>query len=216
MSPGEESPADPQLPAYVIEGARSNRASCKACRRKIDKGALRLGVLIEGPFGTGYLWFHLKCAAKRRIEDVEEAYASRAWAEGVEVPPLESLRKLAEESEQERKAKPVAPYAERSPSGRAKCKQCGEALEQGALRIVVLREVQFGNQIRKGPITVHPRCVREALDAPDSAHGGPLERAGFLDALRANTLALPAAPAGERAIDPAELERVAAEIGSLA
>ena len=59
---------EPKLAAYVIEGARSSRSRCKSCRRKIDKGVLRIGVLIEGPYGTGYLWHHLRCAARRQFE----------------------------------------------------------------------------------------------------------------------------------------------------
>ena len=46
----------------------------------LNKDTLRLGILLEGPFGTGYLWHHLQCAARRRIEDVEAAYAQEAFA----------------------------------------------------------------------------------------------------------------------------------------
>ncbi len=64
---------EPELPTHVIEPARSSRSKCKACRRAIDKGVLRIGILISGPFGDGYLGHHLACAARRRLEDVEEA-----------------------------------------------------------------------------------------------------------------------------------------------
>ena len=74
-------PAEPELPPFVIEGARSSRSKCKACRRKIDKGALRIGILIEGPYGTGYMWHHIKCAARRHLHRVEEAYELEAWKE---------------------------------------------------------------------------------------------------------------------------------------
>ncbi|MDH3284344.1 MAG: PARP-type zinc finger-containing protein, partial [Acidobacteriota bacterium] len=85
-----------QLPPYVIENARSGRSRCKTCRRTIDKGALRLGVLIEGPFGAGHMWHHLKCAARKMIDRVEEAYALEAWRQAKtppeSVPDLEQLR----------------------------------------------------------------------------------------------------------------------------
>ena len=115
-----------ELPAYKIEKARSGRSKCKTCRRAIQKEKLRLGILIEGPFGPGYLWHHLTCAARRRIGDVEEAYASEAWPEGLELPTLESLGKLVEEGERKKAEKPQAPYAEKAPTGRSKCKHCGE------------------------------------------------------------------------------------------
>ncbi len=107
------SPAEPQAP-YVIEGARSSRAKCKTCRKTIDKGVLRLGVLIEGPYGIGYLWHHLTCAAKRRLEDVEEAYATEAWKAAKEppenLPTIEELRKVSEEAEEKRQSRPKFPY----------------------------------------------------------------------------------------------------------
>jgi hypothetical protein len=197
----DESAPIEQLPPYRLEGARSSRSSCKACRKKIEKGALRLGVMIEGPFGSGYLWYHLKCAAKRRIEDVEAAYTEQAWDPGVEVPPIEELRKLAAESAEEKKNKKVAPYVEIAPSARSKCKQCGEGIDEGAPRVVVLRAVEFGNQVRNGPIAVHPRCVKTALEAPDSA----TEASGLRSALRANS--------GD--IDAKLLERALAELGQV-
>ena len=158
-----------ELPPYKIEPARSSRSGCKGCRRKIAKDALRLGVMIEGPFGAGYLWFHLNCAAKRRPEDLEEAYAQQAWPEGCEVPPIEELRKLADVAAKEKAEKKEPPYGELAPSGRSKCKQCGETIDKGTVRVVLSREVHFYNQVRSGPINVHPACVQAALDAEDNA-----------------------------------------------
>jgi Poly(ADP-ribose) polymerase and DNA-Ligase Zn-finger region len=182
-------PAEPQAP-YVIEGARSSRAKCKTCRKTIDKGVLRLGVLIEGPYGIGYLWHHLTCAAKRRLDDVEEAYATEAWKAAKEppenVPTIEELRKLNEEAEEKRQSRPKLPYAEVDPSGRAKCKQCGEIMEKGSLRVVLGREIEFGSQYRTMPIQVHPGCVALELEREDCA----TEAAGFADAIRANSQGL--------------------------
>jgi ribosomal protein L37AE/L43A len=187
---------------YKIEEARSSRSRCRTCKRKIDKGLLRIGVLLEGPYGTGYLWHHLTCAAKRRFEDVEEAYAAEAWEKGaVEPPSLESLAKLREKAEEQKKNKKELPYAERAPSGRAKCKHCGETIEKDAFRVVLGRDVQFGNQIRTGPINVHPSCVPAELMAEDCE----TEIEGFEDALKANSSGL----------TTPELEECLAAIGEL-
>ena len=181
-----------QLPAYVIEGARSSRSRCKTCRRKIDKGSLRIGMLIEGPYGTGYLWHHLRCAARRRFEQVQEAYELEAWKVAKEppkkLPTLEELRKHAEEIAERREKRRELPHAEVDPSGRAKCKHCGEPLEKGSLRIVLGRDVEFGGQVRTGPIHVHPRCVTGELQAENCAT--PAE--GFAEALRTNSSDVPA------------------------
>lgn len=190
-APSPAAPAEPQAP-YVIEGARSSRAKCKTCRKTIDRGTLRLGVLIEGPYGIGYLWHHLNCAAKRRLDDVEEAYAAEAWKAAKEppenVPTIEELRKVNEEAEEKRQSRPRLPYAEVDPSGRAKCKQCGGLMEKGSLRVVLGREIEFGNQYRTMPIQVHPRCVALELEREDCAN----ESAGFAEAIRANSQGLTA------------------------
>jgi Poly(ADP-ribose) polymerase and DNA-Ligase Zn-finger region len=190
-SPAPEAPQE-KLPPYVIEGARSSRSKCKTCRKKIDKDVLRLGVLIEGPYGIGYLWHHLTCAAKRRLDDVEEAYATEAWKEAKvppdDVPSIEELRKLHEEAEEKRQSRQRIPYAEVDPSGRAKCKECGALMEKGSLRVVLGREVEFGNQFRTMPIQVHPACVATAIEREDCS----TEAAGFAEALRANSQGLDA------------------------
>jgi hypothetical protein len=187
----DEPQPEESLPPHLIEGARSSRSKCKACRRKIDKGALRLGVLIEGPYGTGYLWHHLTCAARRRPDDVEQAYADEAWRFAKEppqkVPPLEKLRALREAAERRREERKAIPYAESAPSGRARCKQCNELIAKDSMRVVLGREVEFGNQVRVGPINVHPACVAKALKAEDNA----TEAEGLAEALRVNSRGVP-------------------------
>ncbi|MFQ5718575.1 MAG: hypothetical protein ACE5IK_03410 [Acidobacteriota bacterium] len=166
-------PSPQELPPYVIEGARSSRSKCKSCRRTIKKDVLRLGILFDGPYGTGYLWHHLTCAARRRAEELEAAYAAEAWNAAkvvpAKIPSLDELRQSAAEVDARRQKRRDLPYAEIDPSGRARCKQCGELLPKGALRVVLGREVEFGNQTRVGPVNVHPACVAQALTADDCA-----------------------------------------------
>jgi len=188
----EQTAVEPQLPPYVIEGARSGRSRCKTCRRTIQKDALRLGILIDGPYGKGYLWHHIKCAARRQFERVEEAYRAEAWKEAKEppagVPGLDELRAHAERAEERRKTRKQPPYAEIDPSGRARCKQCGHVIEKDSVRLVLGRSVQFGNQVRTAPIHVHPGCVPAALQAEDNA----TDREGLADAVRAAGEGIPA------------------------
>lgn len=202
-------PADEALPAHVIEGARSGRSRCKGCRKAIQKGSLRLGILFEGPYGTGYLWSHLTCAARRRPEDLEAAYAAEAW-NAAKVPPekvpsLEELQAAAAVAEQQsqarREQRRELPYAEVDPSGRARCKQCEKALEKGALRVVLGRTVEFGNQTRLTPINVHMECVTEALEADDC----DTKAENFEAQLRANS----------RGLTTEQLDSAAAAIGEV-
>lgn len=210
MSPAEpttetEEVEEPELPPFLIEGARSGRAKCKTCRRAIPKDTLRIGIRVEGPFGVGHMWHHLSCAAKRQFEKVEEAYAMEAWRfakdEPAELPSLEELRELREVAEQKKKEAKEIPYAELDPSGRAKCKHCGEPMEKGAPRVILGRAVEFGQQTRTSPINVHPACVADALQADDSA----TEVDGFAEALRANS----------KGLDAVVIDSVLQEIGSL-
>jgi poly [ADP-ribose] polymerase len=196
---------EPQLPPYVIEGARSSRSRCKTCRRKIDKGSLRVGMLIEGPFGTGYLWHHIRCAARRHFERLTEAYELQAWNEAKEppskVPELDTLENLRHEAEEKRSKRKEIPYVELAPSGRSRCKRCEETIEKDAPRVVLGRTIEFGQQVRTAPVNVHPRCVREEMNNPECA----TEPDGFADAVRANSRDMPA----ER------IEAALAEVGDL-
>jgi len=133
---------------------------------------LRIGVLIEGPFGTGYLWHHLKCLAKKRIDLVEGAYELEAWNFAKEkpkgLPKIDTLRGLEEKAEKQKKERQEMPYAECAPSGRSKCKQCGEVINKGDVRIVLGREVTFGQQVRSTPVKVHPACIAQELERDDT------------------------------------------------
>jgi hypothetical protein len=182
-NPAQTPEPEPELPPYLIETARSSRSKCRTCKRKINKDTLRLGILLEGPFGTGYLWHHLQCAARRRIEDVEAAYAQEAFAPGVSVPPLPELQALKEKAEKARAERKELPYVERAPSGRSKCKSCGKPIDQDALRVVLAREASFGNQVRATPINVHPECVHAELESEDCM----TEVEGFETELRQNS-----------------------------
>ena len=182
-TPSADSAApEPELAPYLIENARSSRSKCRTCRRKIDKDTLRIGVLLEGPYGTGYLWHHLNCAAKRRFDDVAEAYKQSAWAPELKVPELAQLEKLKEVAEQKRADKKEAPWAERAKTGRSKCKHCDEPIAKDSWRVILDRMVEFFGQERRGPVNIHPHCVAAELQSEDC----PTEVEGFFDLLREN------------------------------
>ncbi len=196
---------EPDLPPFVIEGARSARARCKLCRKKIDKDVLRLGTLIEGPYGVGYIWEHLTCAARRSFPKVEQAYQNKAWelakSPPEEVPELSELIELREEAAAKKAEQLEIPHAQIAPSGRSRCKHSGEPIEKGSLRVVLGRSVEFGSQTRTTPINVLPQYVGAALGEQDSA----TEIDGFEEALRANS----------RGVDTEAMDALLEEIGPL-
>jgi len=193
-------PAPEQLAPFLIELARSSRSKCKVCRKAIDKGAARIGVLLEGPFGTGYLWHHIPCLARRDFAKVEEAYAGDYTAAGVERPPLDELRGLHDEAAKKKAEKQDAPFVERAATGRSKCAQCGEPVEQGTFRVALLRKVEFYGQVRHTQVKVHPRCVRGAVRSEESGTSAD----DFAARLAANSR-----------IAPAEVQAALREIGAL-
>ncbi len=203
--PVPEPEVEEAQPPFIIEGARSARARCKLCRKKIDKDVLRLGTLIEGPYGTGYIWEHLTCAARRSFNKVEEAYGQCAWelakSPPESVPPLSELAQLHQEAETKKAERKEIPYAEIAPSGRSRCKHSGEIIEKGSLRVVLGREVEFGNQVRTTPINVLPQHVAAALAEPDCATSVDEIEEG----LRANS----------RDIDSETLDALMGQIGTL-
>jgi ribosomal protein L37AE/L43A len=146
--------------ANTIEESKSARATCRTCRQKIDKGVLRFGEETPNQFDEGttsYFWHHLACAAAKKPALVKDALASFAGT----VPDRAALDAILAN------AKPKAaagerpyPYAERAATGRSKCMQCDEAIEKGALRVVIEREVDTGSFVRKGPGYLHAACAK--------------------------------------------------------
>ena len=191
---------------FIIEAARSSRSKCKTCRHAIDKGVLRIGLLVEGGFyGPGYMWHHLTCAAKRNMDKVEEAYAAEAWKNAQEVPSklptLEELRQVRDKAAEKKAERKEFPYVEVDPSGRARCKACNEPIEKGSLRIVLAKEVTFGSQTRSSPFAVHPKCLADGFENPEVV----TEREGLREALLENS-----------GLDAAKIDEVLAIAGPIA
>ncbi|MBL8953611.1 MAG: hypothetical protein JNK82_22740 [Myxococcaceae bacterium] len=148
---------------HVIEESKSGRATCRTCRQKIEKGALRFGEETPNPFDAGqtsHLWHHLLCAAQKRggiLKPVLDVYTG-------EVPnraELEAAIANPPASKSGGGPKAAFPYAERAATGRSRCIHCDEAIEKGALRVAVEREVDTGSFTRSGAGYLHPKCAVE-------------------------------------------------------
>src|SRR5690606_22843160 len=66
------------LMPHVMESAKTGRAKCRGCDRRIEKGDIRFGERVPNVFGEGEttLWFHLRCGAYKRPEPFLETLAS--------------------------------------------------------------------------------------------------------------------------------------------
>ena len=117
---------------HVIEPAASGRAKCRGCGERIDKSALRFGLVIDNPFreGEATYWFHLACGACRRSQEFTEALQTSA----VELEDRARLAAAAEAGAAHPRLQRLA-GVQRDPSGRARCRQCRETIDKGAFRL---------------------------------------------------------------------------------
>ena len=181
--------------ANVIEEAKSGRASCRTCKKAIAKGELRFGEEAPNAFGDtpSIRWHHLLCAAEKlpaELKAVLDTYPDP-------VPNRAELDKAMSDALSKGRAKPGGfPYADKAPTGRAKCMQCEEPIAKDSLRVAVEREIDTGAMVTRGAGYLHPKCVVENLDNV----GGDKDE--MVAALRKNSRLV-----------PADLDRVISEIG---
>jgi Poly(ADP-ribose) polymerase and DNA-Ligase Zn-finger region len=145
----------------VIEPASSARAKCRGCGERIAAGELRFGERLPNPFADGETthWFHVECAAFKRPEPFLATLEARA-------EPLDDAERLGGEARRglAHRRLPRINGAERSPSGRAQCRSCREAIGKGAWRISLV----FYEEGRFAPSGyVHARCSREYFGTED-------------------------------------------------
>jgi hypothetical protein len=147
--------------AHVIEAAPTGRAKCRGCGGKIAALELRFGERLPNPFADGETthWFHLDCAAFKRPEPFLESLAGRE-------EPLDDGDRLEGEARRglAHRRLPRIDGAERSPSGRARCRSCREPIEKGAWRI---RLVFYEDGRFEPSGSIHARCSRAYFETTD-------------------------------------------------
>ncbi len=144
--------------ANVIEEAKSGRASCRTCKKPIAKGELRLGVEAANAFGDGpsLQWHHVMCAAEKLPAELKAALDTYPGP----VPNRAELDAAMQKAIVGGHAKPGGmPYADRAPTGRAKCMQCEQPIDKGSLRVAVEREITVGATVQTGAGYLHPACA---------------------------------------------------------
>jgi hypothetical protein len=168
---------------HVFELAPTGRAKCRGCEQLIAKGEMRFGEHVPNPFGEGdaTLWFHPRCAAFRRPEAMIESLAMAPEADQAE------LERIARASAAQHRVQRIA-GAERSPSGKAACRHCRQAIEKDSWRIK-LAIYEDGRFVPAG--FIHLACRPEYFEGADvteavmhfSAALGDDERAELRSAL---------------------------------
>jgi hypothetical protein len=150
---------------HRIEPAPSGRASCRGCKKPIAKDTLRFAEETPNPYsedgGTSFRYWHLSCAATKLANEVRDAMASY---EG----PIDDRSSL--EAIVQQHVRPDLPYAERAPSGRARCRACDGAIQKGELRVAFERVFESPMGPQKAAAYAHPRCVQRYVER-EAEHG---------------------------------------------
>ncbi|MCH9688906.1 MAG: hypothetical protein K0V04_46160 [Deltaproteobacteria bacterium] len=172
-----------------IEIAKSGRAACRVCGKKIAKGEHRLGIEYESEYGTSYRWHHLSCAAERLPNELRPALDE--WTD--ELPQRQELLTTMEgvdspDASSDGVDYPDYPSASLAPSARARCTECGESIGKGDVRVEIEHEVEVNDSRRTVTGYLHPACT------PQWARDNWTEAVSFADTLRHNaTVDVPAA-----------------------
>jgi poly [ADP-ribose] polymerase len=166
--------------ANVIEEAKSGRASCRTCKKPIAKGELRFGEEAPNAFGDApsMRWHHLMCAAEKLPAELKTALDAHTDP----VPNRADLDRAMAEALSKGRGKPGGfPFADKAPTGRAKCIQCSQPIDKDSIRIAVEREIDTGGMVQKAARYMHPACVTANLEASGE------DKDALLEGLRANS-----------------------------
>lgn len=181
--------------ANVIEEAKSGRASCRTCKKAIAKGELRFGEEAPNAFGDApsMRWHHLLCAAEKLPAELKEALDQYPGT----VPNRAELDQAMADSLAKGRAKPGGfPYADKAPTGRARCIQCSQSIDKDSLRVAIEREIDTGAMVTKGAGYLHPACVAAYAEAQGA------DKDELIAGIRQNSRLV-----------PADLDTVIADIG---
>jgi hypothetical protein len=137
----------------VLLPATSGRAKCRGCGRAIKTGELRFGESAPNAYGEGetFYWFHPLCAACMRPEKFQGVLRSTPG-----VPDRDWLEKAVEAGLAHHRLARLA-HAERSKSGKARCRSCREPIPGGAMRFALSMFEEGGRMAAIG--FIHVECA---------------------------------------------------------
>lgn len=128
----------------IVEYSKSSRAGCRGCQEKIEKGLPRIGIPSTFTREGGreirtYQFYHPSCLYPNQLLQYREELrnevipASNLTADDKK-QVLKDLESPSSEQDK-RELKPRPPYFETSKSGRGKCQECSNKIEEGIVRV---------------------------------------------------------------------------------
>ncbi|XP_035211537.1 poly [ADP-ribose] polymerase 1-like isoform X1 [Stegodyphus dumicola] len=145
---------DTELP-YIIEYSKSSRASCKICKNKIEKDCLRMGVMVQSTQFDGKfpVWHHSDCFFKDKDKKVKTT-ADIANFDNIR---WEDQKKIKDQMDENAANNPEGAtensefLIEYAKSSRSSCRDCGEKIKKGDVRIAKI-DTKSTDAQRYGPI----------------------------------------------------------------
>uniref|UniRef100_A0A665TTI2 Poly [ADP-ribose] polymerase n=1 Tax=Echeneis naucrates TaxID=173247 RepID=A0A665TTI2_ECHNA len=130
---------------YTAEYAKSGRASCKKCKENIEKGSLRMAIMVQSPMFDGKVphWHHFSCfwqrAAAQSTADIA-GFSALRWKDQEKVKKaIESGGTTGGKGDQQSGAgaeKTLNDFAvEYAKSNRSTCKGCEQKIEKDQIRV---------------------------------------------------------------------------------
>ncbi|XP_047370272.1 poly [ADP-ribose] polymerase [Vespa velutina] len=131
---------------YLVEYAKSSRASCKNCKSSIMKDSLRIATVVQSPVfdGTITKWYHPKCFFEKQrpksIADIAN-FDSIRWEDQEDIKKnIEEAGKLPVTTGKGKKRAKVTGLSqdfsiEYAKSSRAMCRGCEEKIVKSEIRI---------------------------------------------------------------------------------
>ncbi|MFX0013754.1 MAG: hypothetical protein ACFFB2_03235 [Promethearchaeota archaeon] len=136
----------------IIEHAKSGRASCRTCRKRLEKDEVRVGIpfTFTRPNGeeiSSFRYYHVICVPYDRIKSVLEVFPSLSIIDKEKKEKLfESLKKREKDEMgklQEKKSELKKPFLEPSKSSRGSCRICEKKIEKGILRVAEPSQIEL-------------------------------------------------------------------------
>jgi hypothetical protein len=157
---------------HKIDVAPTGRATCRGCKKAIEKGAPRFGEEYASPYaeegGTSYRYWHLACAATKLANELAPVLAAYDG-------PLDD--RVGLDALVAQHMRPEMPYLEHAPNGRARCRACDQTIAKGELRAAFERVFEGPMGPQKAAAYAHAQCLPRYLErerehgseAPDAA-----------------------------------------------
>lgn len=167
---------------HKIDVAPTGRATCRGCKKAIEKGAPRFGEEFASPYaeegGTSYRYWHLACAATKLANELAPVLAAYDGA-------LED--RAAIDALVSQHMRPEMPYLEHAPNGRARCRACDQTIAKGELRAAFERVFEGPMGPQKAAAYAHAQCLPRYLERERERGAETTDAAELLRLLEAHS-----------------------------